>query len=144
MAAIVEACSYHGPYPGNFIPSLLAVGDAVRERLGLDHVLVFPEEVRERPWVETLRTRGYEPVFVPPGRGARADARALHAIAERAGAQLIRTHFTRFDVAGALAARRIGAAAVWHIHAEADTTHCGSVSRTSSSTACSGAPSATA
>jgi glycosyltransferase involved in cell wall biosynthesis len=123
MAAILEACSYHGPYPGNFIPSLLAVGDAVRERLGLDYVLVFPEEVRERPWVETLRARGYDPVFVPPGRGARADAAALHAIAERVGAQLIRTHFTRFDVAGALAARRIGAAAVWHIHSEAKTMH---------------------
>jgi glycosyltransferase involved in cell wall biosynthesis len=123
MAAILEACSYHGPYPGNFIPSLLAVGDAVRQRLELDHVLVFPEEVRERPWVELLRSRGYDPVFVPPSQGTRADAAQLLEIAERVDAHLIRTHFTRFDVAGALVGRRTGARVVWHIHSEAISGH---------------------
>ncbi|HWE08023.1 MAG TPA: glycosyltransferase family 4 protein [Solirubrobacteraceae bacterium] len=116
MEAIVEACDYHGPYPGNFIPSLLAVGDAVRLRLGLEYVPVFPAQVCGRPWVDLVRSRGYEPHFIPAGGDVRTHARALHDIAASARAKLIRSHFTRFDIAAGIGARRIGARSIWNIH----------------------------
>jgi glycosyltransferase involved in cell wall biosynthesis len=118
MAAILDVCCYHGPYPGTFIPSLIAVGDAVRQRLGLEHVLVFPEDVRDRPWVDLLRGHGYDPLFLPAARSIRGDAAQLAAIAERVDARLIRTHFTFFDIPAALAGRRRGARVIWHVHSE--------------------------
>ena len=39
---VLDVCHYYGPYPGNFIPSLVATGTAVSERLGLGHHCVFP------------------------------------------------------------------------------------------------------
>jgi glycosyltransferase involved in cell wall biosynthesis len=116
MAAIVEACGFHGWNAGNFIPSLLAVSDAVREQLGMDSILVFPGEVRERPWVEVVRSRGYEPHFVGHGQNMLADARALHGIVAKARPRLICTHFTRFDVSAALVGRLLGARVVWNVH----------------------------
>jgi hypothetical protein len=110
--SIVEACDYIAPYGGNFVPSLLAVGQAVREQLGLDYVCAFPEEARDRPWVRTMQGAGFEPRFLPASRGIRTDVRALEAIARPARARLLRTHFTRFDLLGGIVARRLGARSV--------------------------------
>ena len=113
---VIEASDYHGPYPGNFIPTLLAVGAAVRERLGLDYVCVFPAEVRERPWVQLLADAGIEAVFVPAGTGTRGATELLRELAQRHRARLIRTHFTRFDLPAALAARGSDVRVLWNIH----------------------------
>src|SRR4051794_36123842 len=98
MPAIVEICDYHGPYAGNFIPSLPAVGAGARGRLGLEPLLVFPEQVSERPWVHLLREAGYAPVFVPAGLGVREAAALLEQVAAPADARILRSHFTRFDL----------------------------------------------
>jgi glycosyltransferase involved in cell wall biosynthesis len=116
VAAIVEVCDYHGPYAGNFIPSLLAVGAAVRERLGMEHILVFPEQVAGRPWVQLVREAGYDPVFAPAGLGVRDAAELIDGVARPAGARLLRSHFTRFDLPAGLAGRRIGARVIWNVH----------------------------
>jgi glycosyltransferase involved in cell wall biosynthesis len=114
--SVVEICDYHGPYPGSFIPTLLAVGAAVRERLDLDYRLVFPEAVARRPWVETVRAAGFDPVFVPTSLDLRAVAVWLTAYAREHDARLIRAHFTRFDLPAGVAGRRAGARTLWHVH----------------------------
>jgi glycosyltransferase involved in cell wall biosynthesis len=116
MAAIIEVCDYGGPYAGNYIPTLLAVGDAVRGRLGMDYVLVFSEVARGRPWLELVAARGFEPRFIDGPRSMAGDARALRRIARETNPRLIRSHFTRFDLSAGAVARSAGARSVWNVH----------------------------
>jgi glycosyltransferase involved in cell wall biosynthesis len=115
MASVVEVCDYHGPYPGNFIPSLLATGEAVRGRLGLEYRCLFPEAVAARPWVQLVREAGIVHAFLPAAGGP-ARLRALRAFARDAGARLLRSHFTAWDLDAALAGRSLGARVLWNIH----------------------------
>jgi glycosyltransferase involved in cell wall biosynthesis len=116
MSAILEVCEYSAPYPGNFVPSVLALGDAVRSRLGLDYQLVFSAFSRDAPWIDVIRERGFEPRFLPEQRSIVRDARALAPIATAAGAAVIQTHFTRFDLPAGLVGRRVGARVIWTSH----------------------------
>jgi glycosyltransferase involved in cell wall biosynthesis len=117
MPALLDVCDYGGPYAGNFIPSLLAVGDAVRERLDLDYVPVFSAIAMDKPWVESVLVRGYNPYFITGRPNLVNDVRSLHRLATDTGAVVIRSHFTRFDLSSGLVARSTGARSIWHVHA---------------------------
>lgn len=110
MPALLDVCDYGGPYAGNFIPSLLAVGDAVRERLDLDYVPVFSAVAIDKPWVESVLARGYNPYFITGRPNLVNDVRSLHRLASDTEAVLIRSHFTRFDLSAGLVARSTGRA----------------------------------
>jgi glycosyltransferase involved in cell wall biosynthesis len=112
---LLEVCSYFGPYPGNFIPTLLAVRRAVDERLGLDSHFVFPAQMRDRPWVGLLEEEGARHSFLEPSHPARAVRRLLE-LARVSDAAIVRSHFSRWDLPAGAAARRRGAASVWHMH----------------------------
>ena len=112
---MVEVCSYHGPYPGTFIPTLTAVGHSVRQRLELDYHCVFPAVTRDRAWVHTLREAGIEPTFLASSTRAGA-LRTLAHLARSRNAALVRSHFSRWDLEAGAAARLARAASVWHIH----------------------------
>lgn len=116
MASILEVCDYHGPYPGNFIPSLLAVGAAVRERLGLEYHCAFPDVMADRPWVGTVRNAGVPIAWLDASQSRPARLRALTHIARTADTALIRSHFTAWDIEAALAGRRLGVPVAWNIH----------------------------
>lgn len=116
MSAALEVCDYHGPYPGNFIPSLLAVGAAVRDRLGLDYHCAFPAVMADRPWVQTVQAAGVPIHWLDAERSRRDRLRALTEIAETAGATLMRSHFTTWDLETGVVGRRRGARVVWNIH----------------------------
>jgi glycosyltransferase involved in cell wall biosynthesis len=116
VAAIIEVCDYGGPYAGNYIPTLLAVGDAVRDRLGMEYVLAFSEVARGRPWLKLIADRGFEPRFVDGPRSFPGDVRVLRRIARETSAQLIRSHFTRFDLSAGVVARSVRARSVWNVH----------------------------
>lgn len=116
MPSVLEVCDYHGPYAGSFIPSLLAVGRAVRERLGCDYHCAFPREMADRPWVSTVREAGIPVTWLDASQSRPARLRALTGIARAADARLLRSHFTAWDIEAALAGRRLGAAVVWNIH----------------------------
>lgn len=81
----------------------------------MDTVLVFPEAVRDYPWMKVVRACGFEPYFLAPG-DARRDARALCQIARRHGARIVHSHFVRYDLPAGLAARAAGGRSIWHIH----------------------------
>lgn len=112
---MVEACSYYGPYPGNFIPTLLAVRRGLRERLQVDHHCVFPAQMRDRPWVRLLEEEGAAHSFLEPASAA-GTARQLLAVARGARASIVRSHFSSWDLPAGVVARRLGAASVWHMH----------------------------
>ena len=114
--AVLDVCDYGGPYAGNFIPSLIAVGRAVRERLGLDYGCVFSDVARGRGWLSELDAEGIGYDFVDAGHPRPRRANALLAIAREREAALLRSHFTLFDPECVYAGRRAGARVVWNVH----------------------------
>jgi glycosyltransferase involved in cell wall biosynthesis len=112
---VLDVCHYYGPYPGNFIPSLVATGTAVSERLGLGHHCVFPARMQSRPWARLLQDAGIGTSFVSPTHRV-GIAAELGRIAESTNAVLVRSQFTRWDIEAGLTARRRRAASVWHMH----------------------------
>ncbi len=113
--AVLDVCHYYGPYPGNFIPSLVATGTAVSERLGLGHHCVFPARMQSRPWARLLQDAGIGTSFVSPTHRVGVAAE-LGRIAESTNAVLVRSQFTSWDLEAGLTARRRRAASVWHMH----------------------------
>jgi glycosyltransferase involved in cell wall biosynthesis len=116
MPSVLEVADYHGPYPGNFIPSLIAVGDAVRERLGFAYHCAFPREMEDRPWVRMLTDAGVGVSFLESGAGLRDRVAAMEELMRRTDARVVRTHFTRWDVEAGIAGRRRRVPVLWNIH----------------------------
>ena len=112
---VLEVCHYYGPYPGNFIPSLLATSTAVNDRLGLEHHCVFPAAMESRPWVQLLRDAGIRHSFVTTKHRVGVLTQ-LGRIADSTDAVLLRSHFSHWDLASGLVARRRKAVSVWQMH----------------------------
>jgi glycosyltransferase involved in cell wall biosynthesis len=107
---LVHLADYGGPYAGSFVPMLAAVARTAVER-GWECELVFSEEARGRAWLPELDGTGAAVRFLPPRRGVAG------LVAERPGPAVLHSHFTRFDVAAALArARRRDLHVLWHVH----------------------------
>ena len=113
---LVHLAGYGGPYAGSFIPMLRAVVRAARER-GWTCELVLGPASRDRPWLAELREDGI------PFRLATSESRAgltrlVSAMLDESDEPtVLHTHFTTFDVASVLAARKRAATAVmWHVH----------------------------
>lgn len=114
--SILEVSNYYGPYPGTFIPTLIAVGRAVEERLGLSYHCVFPASMSGRPWVRLLAESKIECSFLEDRSSTVSAVRELSRIAAAEGAVLIRSHFSHWDLQASIAAKRRRASAVWHMH----------------------------
>jgi glycosyltransferase EpsD len=113
--AVLEVCHYWGPYPGNFIPSLVATRVAVGDRLGLDYHCLFPAAMQNRPWVHLLRDAGVSHSFMTPSHRVGLVAQ-IGRVAESTDAVLLRSHFSNWDIEAGVAARRRRAVSVWHMH----------------------------
>lgn len=116
MASILEVCDYHGPYPGNFIPTVLATGARVQDELGLDYRLIFPDDVQDRPWTQLVRDAGFEALYVPRTLKGRAGVGFVRAQAEAQDAAVIRTHFTYWDLEALAAGRLTRTPVIWNVH----------------------------
>ena len=115
-ARLIQMAEYGEQRPGSFIPVLVAIFAAARER-GWALDAVFPATVEDAPWVDDLRAAGVEVHFCPlVGRRARSRWLRERFGAER-GPTLVHTHFTGWDVPAVSAfGRRRDAAIVWHLH----------------------------
>jgi glycosyltransferase involved in cell wall biosynthesis len=112
---LVLAYEFAARHPGGFLPSQFALARAVRERLGLRPVLVFPERARRRSlWVPEVAKAGFACEFLP--QSARRRPSALLRIARAARARVVHSHFAWFDLDSLYAGRRTRAAVVWHVH----------------------------
>ena len=116
--SILEVCHYYGPYPGTFIPTLISVGRAVEEDLGLGYHCVFPASMRSRPWVRLLTESNIDCSFLEDRSSTISAVRELSRIVAAVDARLVRSHFSHWDLQASVAATRHGAAAVWHMHSE--------------------------
>lgn len=61
---VLLLCRYQSVYGGNFIPSLMALEDSLREK-GIGCVYCFPTESEERYWFKKLRDMGRQLVTIP-------------------------------------------------------------------------------
>jgi glycosyltransferase involved in cell wall biosynthesis len=95
---------------------LRAVARAARER-GWSCELVFSPVAHDREWLDELREDGI-PFRVAPAASRPELSRLVRSLlSESDEPTILHSHFTTFDLACALAARRRGTAAVfWHVH----------------------------
>lgn len=89
MSSVLELMNYAAPYEGNFLLSIRALANALRDR-GTDTVLVFPETARERTWSRRLAD-DYPVYFLP--RGTAAAANLLRRIRKEHDVICVHSHF---------------------------------------------------
>jgi glycosyltransferase involved in cell wall biosynthesis len=133
---LVHLADYTGSYSGSFIPMLLAVAAAARDR-GWSVELVFSEFPHEKPWLAEIEGAGisHRIIDVGPRTGIGRWAAWLAAegtwglwrgrltrevaalLSESTAPTILHANFSAFDVAAAHAARRTPSAhVVWHEH----------------------------
>jgi glycosyltransferase involved in cell wall biosynthesis len=115
MTRLIHLAGYTPPQTGSFVPFLHSVLGLARQR-GWEVEAVFPAEARERPWVSGLLESG---IGVSFASGSRSELRRWldSRLDESSGPTILHTHFTVYDVAAALAARRRRDVVVyWHVH----------------------------
>jgi glycosyltransferase involved in cell wall biosynthesis len=115
---VVHLTSYGAPHAhvGSFIPMVRAARTAVESR-PWSFEAVFGEGAEAHPWYRELGSEGMERRLAPgldPMHGA---AWIVHSLGGRTGRVILHTHFSQWDVAAALAARRRPqTTVVWHLH----------------------------
>ena len=113
---LIHLADFSAPHGGSFIPLARSVLAAGADR-GWEVEAVFPAWAEGREWFRDLDEAGV-PWRLAPDLGRRGLSRWLEAMLDEAdGPVLVHTHFTRYDVPAALAARRRAETfVVWHIH----------------------------
>ncbi len=113
---IVHLADYGGPYTGSFIPMLHAVLSAGRSR-GWPVEAVFSETAEQYDWLHEFTDDNIPVRFVPTDSRRKLHAWLVDLLNESKDPTVLHTHFTSFDIAAAMAARRRQNAVVfWHVH----------------------------
>lgn len=107
---------YSSPYAGNFIPSLMRLGEQVSESLDLQTVYVLPPGAATRNWLSQVRASGSSVTFLDPQAPHMSKTIALAHIARQAKGVLLHSHFSAFDADVAFAATSRRLKAIWHVH----------------------------
>lgn len=115
-ARVIHLADFSPEHPGSFAPFVEAVMAGVSGE-GWDGELVLPAEAEERPWFDSLAGAGIDVRLCPAG-GRRMTASWLRELLDGdRRPTLLHTHFTRFDLPAAIAARRLSNVQVWwHVH----------------------------
>ena len=114
---LIQLCDYARPQGGSFIPTIRGVRDAAVRR-GWATEVAFFESSRPCPWVSDLAD---VPVHFAPEAVHGSDRRLTRWLDELLGdgdePVVLHSHFSGFDVASVLAARRRRRlVVVWHVH----------------------------
>lgn len=111
----MHLAAYSSPQTGSFIPFTRSVLSAAQRR-GWDVEAVFPTAAAGRAWTDELQ--GAAIPVEHAGGSRRSLTRWLHdRLGDSEEPTILHTHFTAYDVAAALAARRRRNVSVyWHIH----------------------------
>ena len=114
MSSVLELMNYAAPYEGNFLSSIRALANVLRER-GTQTVLVFPDGAREKPWAASL-AEDYPVYFLPDG--TLAAARLLRRICREHDVAAVHSHFvdSHFYLPLRLATAGKAVSHVYHAH----------------------------
>ncbi len=112
---VSQLATYPSPYPGSFVPMLLAAGRAVAAR-GWEMEVLLPQAAAERPWTQTV-ARQVPVAFIPSYRTRELAGWLRARFRDAPGQVVLHTHFLTPDVAAVLAGLgRPSTHVVWHKH----------------------------
>ncbi|MBR4750829.1 MAG: glycosyltransferase family 4 protein [Thermoguttaceae bacterium] len=110
--SIVMVASYGGPYGGNFIPSLIAYDEVVKE-LGYRSVYVFPDFVSDYAWVEEMKECADRLYFIPYQQYTLDNIKRIKKICLDEHAVLLYSRMSGWDITARLAMPRL--TLIWHM-----------------------------
>lgn len=110
--SIVMIASYGGPYAGNFIPSLIAYDNVIKQ-MGFRTVYIFPDFVEKYAWVETMRNISDSIYFIPYNPYSYDNIRRIRKICKLEHAILLYSRMTGWDITGRFAMP--GLPMIWHM-----------------------------
>lgn len=113
---LLHLTNFGSPYPGSFIPVIIQLMRRARER-GMVVEVVFGPLAEGRSWLGELDDARI-PWRIAPDVSRRTLSRWVGDVLDEAsGPTILHTHFTRFDVPAAVAARRRpDTNVIWHFH----------------------------
>ena len=113
---LVHLARFGSPYPGSFIPVLVhLLGSARGQGWSVD--AVFGPDAAGRPWLDEFDAADIPWRVAPDVSWRELASRVTELVEEADTPTVLHTHFTRFDVPAALAARRRpDTRVIWHFH----------------------------
>jgi glycosyltransferase involved in cell wall biosynthesis len=112
---VIELAAFDQEQPGSFVPLLAGIMAEVSRR-GWRGEIVLPESARGRPWLSAFDSPRARVRFLPYG-SRRSLAARIQELLDADEDVVLHTHFTRFDLAAALAAQRSPrVSTIWHVH----------------------------
>lgn len=115
--SIVMVASYGGPYGGNFIPSLIAYDQVIKE-LGYRSVYIFPGFTEEYAWVEKMRQVADKLYFIPYNQYSIDNVSRIREICKKENAKLIYSRMSGWDITARIAMPNLPM--VWHMEMNLD------------------------
>lgn len=85
-------CDYKSYYGGNFIPSLLALEDGLKQRKK-ECVYIFPEDAKERYWIQYLKQTGRTVIFFKSNLSRKKFLQQLDFIVRENNVEILHVHF---------------------------------------------------
>lgn len=74
---VCHLANFSPEYPGSFVDALLCLAQHSRDDLQAQTLCIFPEEAKQRPWIERFKNQGIDYGFVPRVRNVGHQVRAL-------------------------------------------------------------------
>lgn len=112
---ILQICAFAAPMPGNFIPALLELENALKEH-GTTTIYAFPERARDKQWCKEIQTR--TKVYFLPEAQARLRLQTyliMRNIYSENDVDIVHSHFELYDIPATLMApKRVKV--FWHLH----------------------------
>lgn len=111
---ILQIAAYCADFPGNFIFSLLCIGEKIQNEGG-KVVYAFPDEARSKSWCIELQKRSK--VFFLPLSRARLNWKTyikIRKICQDEKIDIIHSHFELYDIPCLFTSKKIKI--VWHLH----------------------------
>jgi len=112
---LIQLCNFANVEAGSFVPMVAAVVEHARE-LGWDAEAIFSRPAEDTAWLAELRERGLVHRSAPAGRRTELVGWARSLAKEAQEPTIVHTHFTRYDLPMAVAARPGSLDVVWHEH----------------------------
>ena len=112
---ILQVCAYAGPAGGNFIASLSALEESMKEK-GYNTIYALCETIRETAWARNLESRAK--VYYLPVRHARINLKTysiLKHIFLVHDISIVHSHFELYDIPVSLTAPK-NVKVFWHLH----------------------------
>ena len=115
MKIILQVCAFGAPNPGNFIASLLALEDKMKEK-GFETIYAFADTAKGKDWCMEL-AKNHQVYFLPVAKARILPKtyRLLKKIYKENDICIVHSHFELYDIPVAVTAPK-HVKVFWHLH----------------------------